>query len=423
MIPLHIELVRSTISIFLPIFTFYCLSNFETTQNEYYFKLNVSVICAQMLYDFSVYKYLSYDILFHHMCVCGLAYSLFCTRVNTDLHTFSPQIYAVLQTEYSTYFLTIITFLPRIQKKCDDVLVSTIYAIVQPAFICTFVYTRIYQFPAKLVFDIDYVNNVYSLFTVFDAVVYTLSAYGLYFLNIYWGGIILKKCMKPIKHWFIFQQLTNEYIMKYTMFVPTIMCIYMYVSGGNWQNIYLLDITGNALLTYTSHNYHSMLYDELLNIYPNINVDVLKNEHIWIYLDDICAINLRLFYCTYVFFTKRELDGNSHIFMCGLTHVVCMYLYIRYIFQLKLGGNTFYLEETKGSKSNVIYILSGFPLLVDIGCGILYVDYITSQKIILTYTLSILTLYIRPMYQSSHLLFHCIVCVYTYFMIQIILNA
>jgi hypothetical protein len=416
MIPLHIELIRNTVGVLLPLFTFYCLSNFETTQNVNYLKINTLVVFGQMVYDFSVYKYLSNDTLFHHICVCGLAYSLFFTSMNDQLHIFHPQLYTILQTEYSTFFLTFTTFLPTLMKKNDNMLVYAVHTLAQPAFICTFAYTRLYQFPIKLVFDIDYVKNVYTLFSDVDAYIYTTSVYGLYFINIYWGGILLKKCMKPVKHWTIFQQLTNEYIMKYTMIVPTIMCIYMYVSGGNWQNVYLLDIGGNAILTYTSHTYHSMLHSELITIYPKTDVDVLKNENVWIYLDDICAINLRLFLSTYVFFTIRGLNG--HIFVCGMIHVVCMYLYIRYIFQLKLGGNTFSLEETKGSKSNMIYVLSGLPLLIDIGCGLWYMDYNSSQKIILTYILIILSLYLRPLYQCSHLLFHGMVCLQTYFIIQ-----
>jgi hypothetical protein len=421
MIPLHVELVRTTVGVFLPLFTYYCLSRYDNTQNIYYFKLNTLAISGQMIFDWTVYKYLNWDALFHHICVCGLLYSLFLTDALHHLPEIHSQVYATLQTEYSTLFLTIMSYLPTLQKKYDIVLLSWMTAFAQPVFMCVFAYTRLYQFPLKLVFDIKYVDYIYSLFTSYDAVIYSFSAYGLYFINIYWGGIILKKCMKPIHNWSIFQPIICENIMRYTMIIPTMISIYMYCSGGKWQNVYLLDIAGNALLSYSSHNYHTMLYNELIVIYPNINVDVLKDTNVWIYLDDICSINLRLFFSTYVFFVTREL-GQGYIFMCGLTHALCMYLYIRYIIQLKLGGNAFSLEETKGYKSNVIYFLSGFPLLVDISCGLWFMDYLTSQKIILTYILSILTLYLRPMYHSSHLLFHIVICIKTYFTIQSVLS-
>lgn len=415
-----IEQVRIAVGIFLPLFTYYCLTQYNATNDVYFFKINTAAIACHMAFDLTTHKHIRKDALFHHICVCGMVYCLFLTPAIKQMHLFHQQAYATLQVEYSTFFLTFMDFLPNLMKKYDNTMLSIAYAIVQPAFMCTFAYTRLYRFPQRLVFDTNYVEFIYTLFRPTEAWLYTFSVHGLYFLNIYWGGLILKMCMKPFKHLPPFRQLINEYIMKYTMVIPPIISIYMYVSGGNWQNVYLLDIAGTVILCHTSHNYHTMLYNQLVPIYPKTDVDVLKNENVWIYLDDICAINLRLFLSTYVFFSIRGLNG--HIFVCGMTHALCMYLYIRYIFQLKLGGNTFSLEETQGTKSNIIYVLSGLPLLVDIGCGLWYMDYLSSQKIMLTYVLSILSLYLRPMYQASHLLFHCIICVQTYFMIQLVLS-
>ena len=282
-------------------------------------------------------------------------------------------------------------------------------------------YTRLYSYSKILVFD-----NSYHIYTIHQLsninwFIHTFSIYGLYLLNIYWGGIIIKKWFKPFKHIKYFQQIYCESILQYTMFPPVLYSIYMYYT--NTVGLGWLDIVGQALLSITSYRYHRELKNELEIIYPNTNVDVLKNERImWYYLDDVSVINLRSFLNLVIHFhnmgRKTSVFHWEMISVSGSIHLLSLYLYIRNIVCIKVGGDGFNLEETNGKKANMIYVLSGLPIFLDIAMGCFYLEYIHAHHILFSFYLCMIILYLRPVYQSSHLLFHFVIWYQTYYVVK-----
>lgn len=431
----EVKTIRDIVGICLPAYTLYCIWNYRTSQDIEYLVYNASAILAQMVFDFGVYTHLGYDTLFHHVCATGLLYSLLGTSAKYHMSHIIPQITSVFQTEYSTFFLTIASFLPTISNKIanhstnKDVTTnkhSTYTFIIRRVsgiasslnhvcFVSTFVYTRIYVFSRKLVFDETYSTYIHSILPTRDWVVYTACLYGLYFLNLYWGGIILKLLFKPYKNISFIEAVDCETVLQYTMFPPLVMSIYYYITATHSQWIYLVDITGQTMLSVTSYLYHRSLKNELVNMYPNTNVDVLDVKILWTYLDDVSVVHIRSFFnlITFLFIKNGEYKWEL-ILASGSIHAVSMYTYIRFIVSEKLGGNQFSLTETQGKKSMIINILSGLPVCIDILCGCIYADYETRQHIILSFVLCAVVLHIRPVYQVSHLLFHFVIWYQTY---------
>lgn len=432
----EVKTIRNIVGICIPAYTLYCVWNYRTSQDIEYLVYNASAILAQMVFDFGVYHHLNSDILFHHVCATGLLYSLLGTSAKQHMADIAPQIVSVLQTEYSTFFLTISIYLPKVSNKIardttNKHITTTKSFIVQrisgiatslnyACFILLFIYTRIYVFSQKIVFDESYSTYMASILPIHDRFVYTASLYGLYFLNLYWGGIIIKTVFKPYKNIPFFEAVHCETALQYTMFPPLLMSIYYYTktsNTGRW--VYAIDITGQAMLSVTSYLYHRSLKNELLNIYPNTNVDVLDAKILWTYLDDVSVVNMRSFLNLVTFLVINNGEHKCVLILAsGMIHVVSMYTYIRYIVSEKLGGNQFSLTETHGKKSLNINTLTGLPVCIDILCGCIYANHETQQRIILCFALCVIVLHIRPVYQVSHLLFHFVIWYQTYCLVN-----
>ena len=143
--------------------------------------------------------------------------------------------------------------------------------------------------------------------------------YAFYFLNIYWSLIILKKIVKLVKH-----HITKKHcetILQYTYFASLIYSIYAYIFTIHFKLIFILDICGILYLTYSSYLFHYTLKSNLL-------INRLDDKMIYIYLNDIIAINIRPLFCMIVMCPRV-----AHILF--IIHFICIVIYINYLLDLK----------------------------------------------------------------------------------------
>jgi len=121
-------------------------------------------------------------------------------------------------------------------------------------FLISFTYTRIYLYSKYLIFN----ETGYLLLQEHYLPIYAnsiiISTYILYFLNLYWFSIIVKKIMKTLPN---LSTLYCEKLLKYTYIFSLLGSLYLY---SPYQNImFLIDIFGQFILSSSSYNYHKLL--------------------------------------------------------------------------------------------------------------------------------------------------------------------
>ena len=154
------------------------------------------VIFTSCLFDLYFIKK-PYDIIFHHICSLGYIYYILTNPISTNDNIRSLFINTSLSFEISTNFLLMNNILKIYKHQ------SIINHINNILFICTFIYYRIYQYGNIVIFN-KVTNDVvlYNSNNNFDIMIIYFSLYGFYFLNLYWGSIILSKVYPKIIKFF-----------------------------------------------------------------------------------------------------------------------------------------------------------------------------------------------------------------------------
>jgi len=127
------------------------------------------------------------DMMLHHFLVlCMLHYM----NNHNDIENRNEIVSVILSTEISTIFLTTNNLL--------EILGNVVIAknINNLLFVSSFIYYRIYNYTYYLVLD----NNIHKIFyyyskNKFEFCEIYVGIYGLFILNLYWCGIILKKAI------------------------------------------------------------------------------------------------------------------------------------------------------------------------------------------------------------------------------------
>jgi hypothetical protein len=106
-------------------------------------------------------------------------------------------ITSVLSSEISTNFLIINNILNDFVWESNKVLENILKKSNKICFVSTFFYFRLYKYILKLLMNNEfyyvittYSYNKYEMITIYGGV------YGLFVLNLYWGKLILDKCIK-----------------------------------------------------------------------------------------------------------------------------------------------------------------------------------------------------------------------------------
>jgi hypothetical protein len=143
-----------------------------------------NIVGFMCLLDFYFVK--KKDMILHHILIMTMLHYM----NNHDSEYKKDIVFVVLSTEISTIFLITHNLL---DNACNIVVLKNINKLF---FISSFVYYRIYNY-SYLLLD----NNIYNTLYIhsknnFEYYEIFASLYGLFFLNLYWTCLILKKCIK-----------------------------------------------------------------------------------------------------------------------------------------------------------------------------------------------------------------------------------
>jgi len=156
-----------------------------TKYNLIYCSYFVGVFCIFDLYY--VVKIKKIDIIIHHLLVITLIYFLFSSKIDDSQKL--PIVETILSTEISTNFLILKNILPGITS-----LPSSVVHINNLLFVSSFFYYRIYNYFVKILISKKLFYIMMNNFTGLPLFFSFFSIYGFFALNLYWSGLILKKC-------------------------------------------------------------------------------------------------------------------------------------------------------------------------------------------------------------------------------------
>jgi len=235
----------------------------------------------------------------------------------------------------------------------------------------------------------------------------------------YWGAIILKTLVKQYKPIMpSFQQC--ESIIKYMFFTSPIASLVLYRPFTN--HIYLFDTVGQGMLAFSSHEYHKAASQH------NLDKNVLDNDLIWSYMDDVLLIHIRCFCC--VLTNTNLYTSLTHnlpimhlqmgkVYFSLLSHTASMYNVVKYLFILKSEDHTLTINEDDAAKLAPLHLFQGSSILLDS----LIVAFSTNSLIHRNNMLVITALIfingkVAPFYHMNHLVFHALLLLQTIFLCQ-----
>lgn len=383
--------------------TYACYSNDINTQITMF-----SIIKWRCIFDFLL---CTPDLMIHHIA----ALLLICPSLNyiDSLPYLIPSIIIALKTEISSIFLVFREFIPEKYK--------TLSRINNILFIILFFYTRIYQYSNKIIYNETLHHDIDKYYSPFDAGLIKIGIYLLYFMNLYWFAIIIKTIVKKINQYGLllsFQQ--SERIIQYLYFTSVVACLNIYNPFSN--HIYLLDIFGVTMLSVTSYEYHNRVTKY------KIDKNVLDDDLIWYYIDDVLLINIRCFLCvltnTNLYVSLTTLSKNMYInitlvYVSLLFHSSNMYHFVKYMFKIKCDNENMTITDGIPDKFAALCFFNGLPILVDTLIIVFNTnDMYNRNNMLLITALIFINGMVKPFYQMNHLAFHILLLFQTIFLCQ-----
>ena len=340
------------------------------------------------------------DTIIHHiLTISTISYVLYTDSIDLNTNFYSTKIF--LLTETSSVFLGI----SQVLKK------SYIGTISQILFVLLFFKTRIYDYIYKILLNPYFYESLGN--EHFQRNWQYMCTYGLFSLQIYWGCIILKVISKPFfKN---LKQSISENILRYTYFINFLTTItsYTLLLGSNENKLNygdsaFLDVLGNGLLSISSYYFHNQYYESLQN-----NLSIVNTKHKNYLLLDIATIDIRVLTQYLSHMSMHQIYSQTHI------NYAIFYIALS-IVQISSIDTIYYyhIRNKKQFTDNTILLLNllmGIPPAI----GILASTYnIPDTDIILNTIMQILligfVLYIQPLYNSTQILVHLLMCINNY---------
>jgi hypothetical protein len=383
--------------------TYACYSNDINTQIRM-----LSIIKWQCIFDFLL---CTPDLMIHHIAVL----LLICPSLNSTnaLSNLMPLMIGVLKTEISTIFLVCRGFIPEKYKT-----LSTINNIL---FVSLFIYTRVYEYTNKVIYNETIHRDIDKYYSPFDAKLIKIGGYTLYVMNLYWFAIIIKIFVKQINQsGLLLSFYQTEHVIKSMYFLSILACVCIYNPFSN--HIYLLDIFGVTMLSITSYEYHNRVTKYKLD------KNVLDDDLIWYYIDDVLLINIRCFLCvltnTNLYVSLTTISKNMYInmtlvYVSLLFHSACMYHFVKYMFKIKCDNENMTITDGIPDKFVALSLFNGLPILVDTIIIIFNTnDLYNRNNMLLITALIFINGMVKPFYHANHLAFHLLLLFQTIFLCQ-----
>lgn len=378
--------------------TIACISYNIENNSEYIFSLLQRIILLYLSIDIFCTK--QTDAFIHH--ICSLLIGFYDYYYKIDYIDNNIITYYIYKTEITSIFLVLKHYIKK------D---SIFYNINNLIFVILFFKFRLFDY---YYYIIERSSSLYIIpgndeISIRSAVIYT-GVYGLYFINVYWGLLMIKIIYKSIKPFIDSSYKFCHYLSSYIHVINVPVAIYIYSYNIHEKNIF--NLVGLSVLTMSCYFYHYDVYNrfnknEIIEyIYP-------KNNSL-LFVNDIISIHIRSFLVLLTSYYDNKYMGfvltNSF-----LLHLISIYFIIRNILYCVTTNNN-YKKEQFFTVSNTVSMISIVPdiMLIFINSNMEY----GIPFLIVNITL-ILLLLIEPLYELNHFGFHILLLFQNYYLCMI----
>ncbi len=370
---------------------------------DYNYKLNLQLLSGYIFFDLFFLPMKRMDLIIHHILTLMNIYYAF--YYNIDLINNFHLTKQILLLEISSIFYGLKEIVEN----------KSLNKIFQLLFVFFFMKIRIYDYSLNILTDIEifdsYDKGIIQFYWQYSCI------YGLHFLQIYWGCIIIKEMTSGV-----FKNLPlykGEYILKYTYvfnLITTILSYYYFLETDEKLLIYgkyaFIDIFGNSLILVSSYYFHNNCNKNLIEY--NSNTITIDSKHKKYLMFDISCINIRML-CQIITHTYmheiqiQEIKNNIYAFItiCILQLASIDTIYYIYIKNCK--------KKFSDLTSNFLLFLMSIPAIITLlasSNNIFEINTILNTYIYV-YFLICLEL-VEPFYKNTQIFLHLALCLANY---------
>ena len=370
---------------------------------DYNYKLNLQLLSGYIFFDLFFLPMKRMDLIIHHILTLMNIYYAF--YYNIDLINNFHLTKQILLLEISSIFYGLKEIVEN----------KSLNKIFQLLFVFFFMKIRIYDYSLNILTDIEifdsYDKGIIQFYWQYSCI------YGLHFLQIYWGCIIIKVMTSGV-----FKSLPlykGEYILKYTYvfnLITTILSYYYFLETDEKLLIYgkyaFIDIFGNSLILVSSYYFHNNCNKNLIEY--NSNTITIDSKHKNYLMFDISCINIRML-CQIITHTYmheiqiQEIKNNIYAFIaiCILQLASIDTIYYIYIKNCK--------KKFSVLTSNFLLFLMSIPAIITLlasSNNIFEINTILNTYIYV-YFLICLEL-VEPFYKNTQIFLHLALCLANY---------
>lgn len=370
---------------------------------DYNYKLNLQLLSGYIFLELFFLPIKRIDLIIHHILTLMNIYYSFYYNIDLVNNFHSTKQFLLLESSSIFYGLKEIATNKSLKET------------FKLLFVFFFMKTRLYHYSINILSDIkifdSYDKGIIQFYWQY------LCIYGLYFLQIYWGCIIIKVMSSGV-----FKNLPlykGEYILKYTYvfnFITTILSYYYMLETNEKLLIYgkyaFIDIFGNSLILVSSYYFHNNCYKNLIEY--NSNTITIDSKHKNYLIFDISCINIRML-CQIITHTYmheiqiQEIKNNIYGFIaiCILQLASIDTIYYIYIQNCK--------KKFSVLVSNFLLFLMSIPPIITLFASVnnIYEINVILNTYIYLYFLICLEL-IEPFYKNTQIFLHLALCLANY---------
>ena len=373
---------------------------------DYNYILNLQILLIYLGLELFFTPLNHIDIIIHHILTIMNIYYAFHYNIDLINNFYSTKQFLLLET--SSIFL-------GLKEVVNNENLKKIFRLI---FIFLFIKIRLYHFTFNIISNIEvfdsYDKDIIQFYWQY------LCIYGLYFLQIYWGCIIVKVISKGVfknmplykgenilKYTYIFNQLTT--IFSYYYLLETDENLLMY---GKYA---LIDIFGNTSILVSSYYFHNNCYENLVESESNnreYTVITLKHKNYLLF--DIASINVRMLcqILTHMFMHEIPLSENYNFIIGFLSICTLQLAIIDVIYYVHI--KNFYTKFSTITH-NFLLILMGVPPTITVLSSVnnIYEINTVLNTYVYLYFLICLEL-IEPFYKNTQIFLHLAMCLANY---------
>jgi hypothetical protein len=350
------------------------------------------------------------ELITHHTYI--LSIFLFKVICQVDSYHDTQIVLALGRTELSTVFYAIKLWMDQYKQSITTKTSPTfdvVYTLNDIIFVVLFMKLRVYDYYYNIIANYGFHLDMWEHYigtNYFYAFLLYYGIYGVYYLNLYWGALIVKKAFKPLLRYITFNE---EQVIQYIYFLNIPVAMSMYRTRVN------IDIFGIYILSMCSFVYHNNKVQQNTSV-----IDITHNNNTTPYLLDVMAIQLRSFGFMLFTFTSSTNEDYSLIICTSLIihiwSVINIFFYLNYSIHKKQP----ILTDDKNDVFSLMESVVALPSVINTGILLYYVDsYRLRCELVMVTIWLYINIRINPFYKYSRIAFHIGLIAQTYVLCKI----